>query len=80
MGLFRRTQPEPAPKVRPRYGTVTHKDGTTRPVVFHPTDDPNVFVGLDAATETPVVLQSGDRLSVDVIGAGQSVVFDRADP
>jgi Ser/Thr protein kinase RdoA (MazF antagonist) len=68
------------PEVRPRFGQVIHADGTSTSVVFHPGDEPGSFVGLDAATEQPVVLNAGDQLSVDVIGAGQSVVFEKEAP
>jgi hypothetical protein len=49
------------------------RDGTTVPLVFHPTDDPGAFVGRLAGSEERVRLSPGDRATVDVLGAGQRV-------
>lgn len=66
-------QPEPAEEVRPRFGELRRRDGTSVPLVFHPTDDPLVFVGVLAGSEEPARIQPGDAVTVDVLGAGQSV-------
>jgi hypothetical protein len=59
--------------VRPRFGQLERGDGGKVPLVFHPTDDPAVFVGVRADTEQPVTLNRGDTVTVDVLGAGQSI-------
>lgn len=63
-------------QARPRFGTLTRRDGTTIPLVFHATTEPAVFVGRHADDEQPGMLGPGDTLRVDVIGAGQSVVLE----
>lgn len=67
---------EPAVEVRPRFGQLRRRDGTSVPLVFYPTDDPLVFVGRFADSEEPVRLGPGDGATVDVIGPGQAVVFE----
>ncbi len=68
-------QAEPAEEVRPRFGTLHRRDGSTVPLVFHPTADPAVFVGRYADSEAPVRIEAGERATVDVLGPGQSVIF-----
>ena len=65
--------PEP---VRPRYGRITRADGSSEPLVFVPTEDPLVFLGLLASDQSPVNFRPGDDLEIDVIGPKQSVIFD----
>ena len=69
----------PADETRPRFGQILRADGSTAPVVFRQLpDEPTRFEALNAADESPVAVGKGDRLSVDVIGPGQSVVFGSA--
>lgn len=63
-------------ELRPRFGTLTRRNGTVVLLVFHPTKEPTVFVGRYANDEQPVILGPGDVMRVDVIGAGQSVVLE----
>lgn len=65
---------------RPRFGKLTRADGTDVPLVFHPGDEPGEFVALAAADETPVVVGPGDQMMVDVIGPGQSVIYEGEAP
>jgi hypothetical protein len=66
----------PAEVTRPRFGELRRQDGSTVPLVFHPTSDPLVFLGLHADTEEPVRLGPGDRARIDVLGPGQAVTFE----
>lgn len=59
--------------IRPRFGQLTRSNGEQIPLVFHPTDDPTVFVGVRADTEEPVEAGKGDSFTVDVLGPGQQV-------
>ena len=70
----------PKPEVRPRFGEIRRADGTSEPLVFHPTAVPDVFLGRLAGSEEPVRVQAGDGLTVDVLGPGQSVVFTMPRP
>jgi hypothetical protein len=64
-------------KVRPRYGELTRADGTVIPLVFRPIPgEPGQFAALDASSERPVRVRSGDGVHVDVIGPGQGVRFE----
>lgn len=65
--------------VRPRFGQIMRRDGTSEPLVFVPTDKPTVFRALLAGDETPVRLGRGDEVRVDVLGPGQSVTFEAPD-
>jgi hypothetical protein len=75
--LKARMQKNPKPNdVRPRFGSLKRAvDGTEILLVFRASNDPNVFIGLDAGTEIEVVARPEDRLHVDVLGPGQSVVM-----
>ena len=63
--------------IRPRYGTLTRRNGDQIPLVFHPAaDDPNMFEGRAADTEQPVRFFSpGDSFTVDALGPGQSATL-----
>lgn len=62
--------------VRPRFGQLQRADGTLAAVVFHVADgDPDGFVARHADTYEPVTLMEGDRISVDGIRAGQTLLF-----
>jgi Ca2+/Na+ antiporter len=64
-------------EVRPRFGTITDQDGKVYPLVFHPhPTDPMMFVGKFADDERPARLGPDAAMSVDVIGPGQSVMFE----
>ncbi len=67
-------------EVRPRFGQLHRADGTSVPLVFHPTADPVVFVGRYAGSEAPARIEAGDSATVDVIGPGQAVVFETPPP
>lgn len=70
------TGPDGQP-TRPRFGTWTRSNGDVVPLVFHPDPDtPDHFIALQAADEAPVEFDAGDRLTADVIGAGQSITFE----
>ena len=58
--------------VRPRLGSITRANGTEIPVRFEPAPEPNTFLPVDLDGR-PVVIRTGDRLNVDVIGPGQSI-------
>jgi hypothetical protein len=61
--------------VRPRFGRVRYRDGTSEPLVFVPTDEPGAFEGRLASTEEKVYAERVAALEVDVLGPGQSVYF-----
>jgi hypothetical protein len=62
--------------VRPRYGTLTRRNGDQVLLVFHPSaDDPTAFLGFRADTERPVRFSPGDSFTIDALGAGQSVTL-----
>lgn len=70
--LFRKKKIEDP--IRPRYGFIV-SNGERRLIVFHPTNDPRLFIPKYADTQEDVVAHVGDRFSVDVIGAGQGLLF-----
>lgn len=59
--------------VRPRRGALRRVDGAEEPVCFVPTDDPLVFLAVTPDGDR-LAIHSGDKLTVDVLGPGQSVV------
>lgn len=69
MSWFRR-------KTRPRVGVLTRADGSEVPLRFHDIGDGEY----EARTKAGVVvhMRVGDSFTVDVIGSGQSVVFNRS--
>lgn len=65
----------PAPP-RPRFGYLTHADGTSTPIVFHPGDRPNVFVARYAADERPAIFGPGDHLVIDQCPRGHMIAIE----
>jgi hypothetical protein len=62
-----------AAAVRPTHGLITRADGSTEPVRYVPTDDPNEFLPVTVDGE-PVRLRLGESLSADVLGPRQAIV------
>lgn len=59
-------------EVRPRFGHIDHRDGTRTPLRFLPTSDPLTFQAVTLAGK-PAYVVPGEPVSVDVLGAGQTV-------
>lgn len=73
--VVRHKAPPAATRHRPRAGHITRADGTHVPLRFVPTGNPWEYLAVTVDGER-VVPQPGDEVTVDVIGPGQSVVFD----
>lgn len=65
-------------EIRPRNGMLLHRDGTSLPIVFVPTEDVLVFLAVTRDGER-VKLDRGDTVHVDTLGPQQSVLVDGAD-
>lgn len=59
-------------EIRPRAGWVYRPDGTHYAVRFVPTENPAVFTAVTVDGE-PIVLQHGDVITADALGAGQRI-------
>lgn len=64
---------------RPRVGSLKRVDGTVIALRFVPTGDPQRFLAVTVDGDR-IVCRNGDRVTVDVLGAGQSVVFGASLP
>jgi hypothetical protein len=64
-------------EVRPRFGHLDGPNGEHVPLVFHPHPrHRGVYVGKVAGDEQVARIADGWTLSVDVIGAGQSIELE----
>lgn len=61
-------------KTRPRSGVLTRADGIKVPLRFHDVGDGEYEARTKAGDEVP--MRVGDSFTVDVIGPGQSVIFN----
>lgn len=62
----------PKPEVRPSAGVLTRVGGQEIPLRFVSTEDPLTFLAVTVDGER-VGIEPGDRMTVDVLGPGQSV-------